>query len=62
MKLLIFGSRGVYLTVGELDEVIKSNADVSSDIEIVSGGARGPDSVAIDWEFVWEMQNKYRGS
>lgn len=49
MKLLIFGSRGIYLTVGELDEVIKSNVDVSSDLEIVSGGARGPDSIAIDW-------------
>lgn len=49
MKLLIFGSRGVYLTVGELHEIIKENIQLSSDLEIVSGGAMGPDSVAIDW-------------
>ena len=49
MKLLIFGSREIYLTVGELHEVLKEHVQFSSDLEIVSGGARGPDSVAIDW-------------
>jgi hypothetical protein len=49
MKLIIAGSRGVSPTVEELDDHIRRHFDVK-DIEcIISGSARGADSVGLRW-------------
>lgn len=49
MKLLIFGSRGYKLTVQDITDVLIDTDYLRKVSEIVSGGADGPDSVAIDW-------------
>ena len=49
MKLLIFGSRKHPLEVSELDEFLKNRGYYGKITEIVSGGARGPDTVAEEW-------------
>jgi hypothetical protein len=49
MKLIIAGSRDIFLNVDELDELIQKNFDVTQIKEVVSGCAKGIDSVGINW-------------
>jgi hypothetical protein len=50
MKLIIAGSRDINLTVDELDQIIKKDIKDIKDIsEVVSGCARGIDTVGIQW-------------
>ena len=47
MKLIIAGSRNVTITLEDIDRVIRGAKNPIT--EIVSGGARGPDTTAIAW-------------
>jgi len=49
MKLIIAGSRTITLTVEELDILINDNFDKNLITEIVSGCAKGVDTVGIQW-------------
>jgi hypothetical protein len=49
MKLVIAGSRDLTITVDELDSIIKKHYEMSTITEIVSGCARGIDSIGILW-------------
>jgi hypothetical protein len=52
MNILICGSRNVKINIEDIDEVFKvltNTVNGFSVNQIISGGARGPDSVAIAW-------------
>lgn len=52
MRVLICGSRGVKINVADIDESLLTlrTLNVVDEVDlIISGGASGPDRVAIDW-------------
>jgi len=55
MILIIAGSRNVRITVEDIDRVLRSTRNPVT--EIVSGGARGPDTTAIAWAVREGMQH-----
>jgi hypothetical protein len=49
MKLIIAGSRDILITIEQLDEIIKKHFEVSQIKEVVSGCAKGIDTIGIQW-------------
>lgn len=49
MKLIIAGSRDIILNIDDLDVLIKKNFEITTITEIVSGCAKGIDTVGIQW-------------
>lgn len=49
MRLLICGSRDVQLSEDELNETLELRGFLYDIDTIISGGARGPDTTAIEW-------------
>lgn len=52
MKLIIAGSRGIYIDYEEMENFLP---DDWTDLEIVSGAAQGPDTIAINMAKVNEL-------
>ncbi len=55
MKLIIAGSRNLNISVQDIYNVLWYNGFELNTLEIVSGAAKGPDSVAIDFARLHNM-------
>lgn len=49
MKLVIAGSRGLRVSIGDLDEIIDAHYGKTKVTEVVCGGARGVDECGLEW-------------
>lgn len=49
MKVLVCGSRAIDLSIEDLDKEIRSLDVDPKEVVIISGGAKGPDTTAINW-------------
>lgn len=58
MKLIIAGSRDIAITIEELDTYIREHFEIDEIKEIVSGCARGIDSIGIQWAIKNNVQVK----